>query len=108
MGYQDILVDKHDGIARITLNRPEALNAFREPMHAELEATTMELARQLTKSATAAIGLAKTIMHRSAELNFYAFLEYEALATTVGTQTEDHKEGVRAFVEKRPPQFKGH
>ena len=75
--------------------------------HADLEPITMELARQLTKSATAAIGLAKTIMHRSAELNFYAFLEYEALATTVGTQTEDHKEGARAFVEKRAPQFKG-
>jgi 2-(1,2-epoxy-1,2-dihydrophenyl)acetyl-CoA isomerase len=76
--------------------------------HAELEAKTMALAQQLAQSATAAIGLAKTIMHRSAELNFHAFLEYEALATTIGTQTEDHKEGARAFVEKRAPQFKGH
>jgi len=46
-------------------------------------------------------------MHRSAELNFHAFMEYEALATTISTQTEDHKEGVRAFVEKRAPQSKG-
>ena len=42
--------------------------------HAELEMTTMKLTRQLAESATAAIGLAKTIMHRSAELNFHAFL----------------------------------
>jgi 1,4-dihydroxy-2-naphthoyl-CoA synthase len=59
MAYHDIILEKQDSIARITPNRPEALRAFREPMRAD-------------------IGLAKTIMHRSAELNFYVFLEYEA------------------------------
>jgi hypothetical protein len=58
MAYRDLILAKQDGIAPIPINRPEALRAFREPMRAD-------------------IGLAKTIMHRSAELNFYAFLEYE-------------------------------
>jgi hypothetical protein len=37
-----------------------------------------------------------------------SFREYEALATTIGTQTADHKEGAHASVEKRAPQCKGH
>jgi 1,4-dihydroxy-2-naphthoyl-CoA synthase len=29
VGYQDVLYDKTDGIATITINRPEVMNAFR-------------------------------------------------------------------------------
>jgi enoyl-CoA hydratase/carnithine racemase len=43
MGYQDIILEKQDGIARITLNRPEALNAFREPMRVEIGAAIREV-----------------------------------------------------------------
>src|SRR5881398_1722640 len=39
MPYQDILYDKHDGIATITINRPKVLNAFRaETVEEMLEA----------------------------------------------------------------------
>lgn len=30
MVFEDILYEKHDGVARITINRPEVLNAFRQ------------------------------------------------------------------------------
>ena len=36
MDYQNILFDQADGIARITLNRPDRLNSFTTAMHAEL------------------------------------------------------------------------
>ncbi|HEX7044081.1 MAG TPA: 2-(1,2-epoxy-1,2-dihydrophenyl)acetyl-CoA isomerase PaaG [Burkholderiales bacterium] len=36
MAYQNILFDLRDGIARLTLNRPEKLNSFTEAMHAEI------------------------------------------------------------------------
>jgi 2-(1,2-epoxy-1,2-dihydrophenyl)acetyl-CoA isomerase len=36
MNYQNILFATDDGIARITLNRPERLNSFTDAMHAEL------------------------------------------------------------------------
>ena len=36
MTYETILFDQSDGIARITLNRPDRLNSFTRAMHAEL------------------------------------------------------------------------
>jgi 2-(1,2-epoxy-1,2-dihydrophenyl)acetyl-CoA isomerase len=38
MSYQYILLQCEDGIARLTLNRPEKLNCFNAAMHAELRA----------------------------------------------------------------------
>src|SRR5689334_291483 len=35
--YETILFDLSDGIARITLNRPDRLNSFTRAMHAELQ-----------------------------------------------------------------------
>ena len=43
MGYETILVDKKDKIARITLNRPSALNAINEQMGEELNLALKEV-----------------------------------------------------------------
>jgi 2-(1,2-epoxy-1,2-dihydrophenyl)acetyl-CoA isomerase len=42
MAYETILFDQADGIARITLNRPDRLNSFTRAMHAELQAAMDE------------------------------------------------------------------
>jgi 2-(1,2-epoxy-1,2-dihydrophenyl)acetyl-CoA isomerase len=44
MAYETILVDEADGIARLTLNRPERLNSFTAAMHAELAHALDEVA----------------------------------------------------------------
>ena len=36
MSYETILVERSEGVARITLNRPDRLNSFTRSMHAEL------------------------------------------------------------------------
>jgi 2-(1,2-epoxy-1,2-dihydrophenyl)acetyl-CoA isomerase len=43
MGYETILVDKKDKIARITLNRPSALNALNDQMGEELNSALKEV-----------------------------------------------------------------
>ena len=44
MSYQTILFEVRDGIARLTLNRPERLNSFNTEMHGEVRAALASLA----------------------------------------------------------------
>ncbi len=73
----------------------------------ELPDTTMKLAQKLASLPTRGIGLTKRAMNRAWAANLEDQLEYEAFLQTTAGQTEDHHEGVSAFLEKRRPQFKG-
>ncbi len=46
MSYRNILLETADGIARLTLNRPERLNSFNTEMHAEVRAALASLKDQ--------------------------------------------------------------
>lgn len=74
---------------------------------AELEKTTMELAARLAAAPTKAIGLIKRTLNRSLSSDLDSLLDYEAYIQEIASLTEDHQEGVRAFLEKRPARFKG-
>ena len=43
MSYENIIVDRKDAVAVITLNRPKALNALSATLTRELEAALIEL-----------------------------------------------------------------
>jgi 2-(1,2-epoxy-1,2-dihydrophenyl)acetyl-CoA isomerase len=46
-------------------------------------------------------------LHRSWDATLEESLEYEAWLQGIAGATDDHREGLAAFVEKRPPQFSG-
>jgi len=72
-----------------------------------LEATTLELADTLAAGPTKALGLMKRAFDRAMTANLSDFLAYEADIQEIAGRTEDYKEGVRAFSNKRPPVFTG-
>ncbi|MBI2429303.1 MAG: enoyl-CoA hydratase/isomerase family protein [Ignavibacteriales bacterium] len=75
--------------------------------HAELEKETYALAEKLTQGAPKAIGIIKRTLNKSLTMTFDDLLAYEAMMQEVAAQTDDHKEGLAAFIEKRPAKFNG-
>jgi 2-(1,2-epoxy-1,2-dihydrophenyl)acetyl-CoA isomerase len=74
---------------------------------AELENATMEIAEQLAKAPTKSIGLIKRALNKALSSDLDTLLDYEAYIQEIASLTDDHQEGVQAFLEKRPAQFKG-
>jgi len=74
---------------------------------AELKEITYKFAEKLANSAPIALALMKKILNQSDNLSLENELEMEAGLQCICLQTEDNKEGVRAFKEKRAPVFKG-
>jgi len=68
---------------------------------------TREFALKLAKGPAVAIQQAKRLVYRSLELGVDAALDLAQQAMFVCQNTEDAREGPRAFIEKREPQFKG-
>ena len=73
----------------------------------KLEAETMALAKELAQAATKTIGIAKKMINQGLAENLSSHLLYEAAMEIECSKLEDLKEGIKAFVEKRKPEFTG-
>lgn len=73
----------------------------------DLEKTTMDLAERFAKAPTKTIGLIKRTLNKALASDLDSLLDYEATMQEIASLTEDHTEGVAAFLEKRPARFKG-
>lgn len=65
------------------------------------------MAERIAAGAPRALALTKRAFHRAVLGGLDAVLDYEAYLQEAAATTEDHREGVRAFLEKRPPVFRG-
>ena len=70
-------------------------------------AEVAKFASQFTSMPTKAIGLIKKQLNRSWDMPLESYLESESFGQRMAGQSDDHKEGIQAFMEKRTPQFKG-
>jgi 2-(1,2-epoxy-1,2-dihydrophenyl)acetyl-CoA isomerase len=74
---------------------------------ADLMTEALALGARLASAPTAAIGRIKQLLEQSATNDYSAQLELEHKAQLQSGQTKDFREGVAAFIEKRPPRFTG-
>jgi len=75
--------------------------------HNQLLDEARKLAGDIAAAPSVAVELTKRGLQRSLENDLKTQLDYETYAQNICRQTEDHKEGIRAFAEKRQPIFKG-
>ena len=74
---------------------------------AELEAAARDWGERLAHGPTFALGLSKRLLNRASENDLESCFEEEGFAQSLVAQTEDMREGVQAFAERRRPVFRG-
>jgi len=97
-----------DGKNRLTSHRALEYGLVNRVVSSDaLMTETNELAGRFAGMATKAVGLTKRAMNRATDAHLASALEYEAQLQEVTFATQDFREGVHAFMGKRPARFNG-
>ncbi len=75
--------------------------------HEQLMEATMELAEKIAAQPPIAVRLAIEGIRRGLDWPMEEYMRFHAVASPYCAETEDHREGALAFLEKRKPVFKG-
>jgi enoyl-CoA hydratase len=75
--------------------------------HDQLDSAVREIVDKLAKKSPVAMRLGRESFYRQQDMEFHAALAYLHSQFTLITLTDDSKEGIKAFFEKREPDFKG-
>ncbi len=67
----------------------------------------MALAGRLAAGPTRSLGMIKKMLNRSFDVDMQTVLEFESAFQGIAVTTDDAREGVMSFIEKRPPKFTG-
>ncbi len=79
----------------------------RVTLHDDLLGVATELAKRLAGGATYSMSLIKRLVQRSLETDLGESMTLAGPAQAIARRTEDHREGVEAFVDKRQARFRG-
>jgi 2-(1,2-epoxy-1,2-dihydrophenyl)acetyl-CoA isomerase len=72
-----------------------------------VDAEVDAIVSRLSAGPTVALGLTKWLLHAGSDESLDGQLRNEAFALELSSRSEDFREGLAAFKEKRPPEFKG-
>ena len=93
---------------RVTMDRAEQLGLVNRVVEDDrLMTEALQLARKLANGPAVALGYIKDNLDEALDIDHATAINHEAERLIRASGSEDHKEAVAAFVEKREPSFRG-